>query len=82
MKNSGLQACRKAAGWKSAREFAEHIGMPVGTYTNYEQGKRELGVSVAWDLADALGCTIDQIAGREGVEYMVVTLEDDGDDQA
>ena len=60
-----LQECRKAAGWKSARAFAEHIGMPVDTYTQYEQGKRTMNIEVAWDMADYLGCTIDQIAGRE-----------------
>ncbi|MDY5809524.1 MAG: helix-turn-helix transcriptional regulator [Coriobacteriales bacterium] len=65
MTKPGLQKMRKAAGWKSARAFAEHIGMPVDTYTQYEQGKRTMNIEVAWDLADELGCTIDQIAGRE-----------------
>ena len=65
MSKPGLQKMRKAAGWKSARAFAEHIGMPVDTYTQYEQGKRTMNIEVAWDLADYLGCTIDQIAGRE-----------------
>lgn len=65
MTKPGLQKMRKAAGWKSARTFAEHIGMPVDTYTQYEQGKRTMNIEVAWDLADELGCTIDQIAGRE-----------------
>lgn len=65
MSKPGLQKMRKAAGWKSARAFAEHIGMPVDTYTQYEQGKRTMNIEVAWDLADELNCTIDQIAGRE-----------------
>ena len=42
MSKPGLQKMRKAAGWKSARAFAEHIGMPVDTYTQYEQGKRTM----------------------------------------
>ena len=33
MSKPGLQKMRKAAGWKSARAFAEHIGMPVDTQT-------------------------------------------------
>ena len=65
MSKPGLQKMRKAAGWRSARAFAEHIGMPVDTYTQYEQGKRTMNIEVASDMADYLGCTIDQIAGRE-----------------
>lgn len=60
-----LQALRKRAGYKSARIFAEHIGMNPGTYTAYEQGKRPLTVELAWSLADELGCSLDEIAGRE-----------------
>ena len=47
MSKPGLQKMRKAAGWKSARAFAEHIGMPVDTYTQYEQGKRTMNIEVA-----------------------------------
>lgn len=58
---TNLQACRKAAGFKSAREFAEYIDMPLRTYTNYEQGIREMGLSVACEIVDALGCTLDDL---------------------
>lgn len=68
MKKPGLQKMRKEAGWKSARAFAEYIGVPVDTYTQWEQGKRTLNIETAWDLADALGCTIDEIAGRKNFE--------------
>ena len=54
MSKPGLQKMRKAAGWKSARAFAEHIGMPVDTYTQYEQGKRTMNIEVAWDMADSV----------------------------
>ncbi|MBR2681633.1 MAG: helix-turn-helix transcriptional regulator [Atopobiaceae bacterium] len=60
-----LQEMRKAAGYKSAREFAEHMGMSVSTYTGYEQGRIKLSLATAWLLADELGCTIDKLAGRE-----------------
>lgn len=63
-----LQECRRAAGYKSAREFAEHIGMPVRTYTNYEQEVNELSLGLAWEFADALGCTIEDISGRKSLE--------------
>lgn len=59
-----LQECRKAAGYKSAKEFAEHMGMSVRTYTNYEQEVNELTLGMAWRFADELGCTIEDISGR------------------
>lgn len=39
--------------------------MKVGTYTNYEQGKRPLTLEQAWEFADELHCTLDELAGRE-----------------
>lgn len=60
-----LQEMRTAAGFKSAREFAEHLGMSVGTYTQYEQGYRNFSLEKAWEFADALHCTLDELAGRE-----------------
>lgn len=59
-----LQAMRKRAGYKSAREFADHAGINVNTYTNYEQGKANMSLVQAWELADLLDCTIDELAGR------------------
>lgn len=61
---TALQALRKKAGWKSARAFAEAHGWPVRTYTHYEQGDRDMNLQVAWEIADALGCTLDELAGR------------------
>ena len=61
---TNLQAIRKSRGYKSAKSFAEAIGMPLPTYTNYEQGKRIMGLDVACELADALECTLDELAGR------------------
>lgn len=60
-----LQEMRKRAGYKSAKAFAAHIGMPTRTYTNYEQGVRDITLEVAWNLADELGCTLDELAGRQ-----------------
>lgn len=60
-----LQAMRKRAGFKSARSFAESIGMPVATYTDYEQGRRSFTLERAWEFADVLGCTLDELAGRD-----------------
>lgn len=59
-----LQELRKAAGWKSAKAFAEHIGISVRTYTNYEQGARNLMLDTAVMLCNELGCTLDDLVGR------------------
>ena len=60
-----LQTVRRQAGFKSARAFAEHIGMNVNTYTDFEQGTRTLSYERAWMLADALNCTMDELGGRK-----------------
>lgn len=60
-----LQANRKAAGFKSARAFAEHLGMEVSKYTEYEQGRVGLSYAQAWIMADALECSMDELGGRE-----------------
>lgn len=59
-----LQAMRKEAGFKSAKAFAEHMGMSVSAYTEYEQGRRSFSYETAWDIADALDCTLDALGGR------------------
>ena len=68
---SNLQQIRKEAGFKSAAAFATRMGISVGTYTNYEQGKNKLTLEMAWQFADALGeamgryVSLDELAGRE-----------------
>lgn len=59
-----LQARRKEAGYKSAKSFAEYIGMETSAYTEYEQGRRSFTYEQAWEFADALNCTLDAIGGR------------------
>ena len=62
---TNLQKVRKKAGYKSARAFAEAYGMNTSTYTDYEQGRHAFTLEQAWDFADFLGCTLDELAGRE-----------------
>lgn len=62
---TNLQALRKRAGYRSAKSFAEHVGISVGTYTDYEQGRISLSLERAWEFADILNCTLDELAGRE-----------------
>lgn len=59
-----LQEFRKAAGFKSAKAFAEHLGMNPRTYTNYEQGRSGMDIELLWSFADFFGCTVDELIGR------------------
>ena len=60
-----LKEIRKARGYKSARAFAESIGMQEKTYRNYEQGARNLYLDVACELCNALDCSLDALVGNE-----------------
>lgn len=62
---TNLQKLRKEAGYRSANEFADAFGINRGTYTNYEQGKRNLTLEQAWFFADILHVSLDELAGRE-----------------
>lgn len=59
-----LQGMRKHAGFKSARVFAEYVGINPCTYTDYEQGKVTMSLSRACEIADALDCSLDELADR------------------
>ena len=59
-----LQQQRKQAGYKSAKEFANVLGIPCRTYTQYEQGTIALSLERAWQIADILQCSLDELAGR------------------
>lgn len=60
-----LQAARKAAGYKSAKAYAEHIGISKDTYTGYEQGRIAFSIETGWLFADDLGVSIDELCGHD-----------------
>lgn len=60
-----LQRLRKENGWKSARSFAAHMGYSASTYTAYEQGDVSMSLERACEIADVLGCTLDELADRD-----------------
>lgn len=67
-----LQRLRREAGYRSAKDFAEAIGVPVSTYARFERAGDgpDCGIPLPrlWAIADALGCTIDLVVGREDVD--------------
>ena len=74
-----LQARRKAAGYRSARSFADAAGIPLSAYTEYEQGRRAMSYERAWEIADVLGCSMDELGGREFKVGESVTMAADAE---
>lgn len=67
-----LQRLRREAGYRSAKDFAEALGIPSSTYSRYERAGdgADCGIPLpaAWQIADALGCSIDLVVGRENID--------------
>ena len=76
---TNLKQLRKAAGWSNADDFARSINMAPKTYRNYEQGVRQIGLDVASDICNALGCSINDLV-TEQVNYALVKLDDELND--
>lgn len=62
---SNLLELRRAAGYRSAGDFAEAHKIPASTYARYESNPDKIPLRAAWQLADVLDTTIDAIVGRE-----------------
>ena len=74
-----LQELRKLAGYKSAREFADALGVKRATLASWESGKRAMPWGYACKACDLLGCSLDQLIGREPInriQYAVVELDE------
>lgn len=69
MPENSLRRLRRAAGYSSAKAFAEEIGIPGPTYARYEQiddgPDTPMPIKNAWAIADQLCCSIDALVGRE-----------------
>lgn len=63
-----LQEMRRAAGFKSSKDFAESMGLAAPTYARYEQSPEKIPLDKAWQLADRFGCSIDAVVGRAPVD--------------
>jgi transcriptional regulator with XRE-family HTH domain len=58
-----LQQLRRARGL-SQSQLARAAGVPVGSLRGWEQARRTMLVDAAVKLADALGCSLDELVGR------------------
>ena len=67
-----LQRLRREAGYRSAKDFAAVLGIPTSTYARYERQPEgpdcAIPLSSAWQIADALGCSIDLVVGRTDLD--------------
>lgn len=62
---SSLQELRKMAGFKTAKEFAADMEIPLPTYSRYECSPDKIPLQAAWTLADRFCVPIDVIVGRD-----------------
>lgn len=46
-------------------ELAKRLHVTYATIRNWETGEREFTISTACAICDALGCTLDELAGRD-----------------
>lgn len=59
-----LKRLRKENG-VSQKEVADHIGLSVSAYSNYEQGIREPSLDILLKLSDYFDTTCDYLLGKE-----------------
>ena len=74
-----LQELRKLAGYRSAREFAAALGVKRATLASWESSNRAMPWEMAIKACDLLGCSLDQLVGREPIDrvkYAVIDLDD------
>ena len=60
-----LKYYREKAGYKSAKEFANTLGIPPNTYVGYEVRGREPKYEMLCKMADLLQVSTDDLLGRE-----------------
>lgn len=61
---ASLRRLREEAGYSTACAFAQSLGVTRTTYSRYEKDPSKIPLPAAWRMADALGCTIDDVVGR------------------
>lgn len=68
-KKRSLRELRVSKGFRSAQEFAEKIGVAASSYSRWENAgdgpDKSTSLENLWRIADALGCSIDAVVGRE-----------------
>lgn len=71
-----IQDLRRERGYRSAREFADALGISASSMSRYDNQPDSIPTKVAWAMADDLGCSIDEVVGREHVTSGRSDLQD------
>ena len=61
----GLKGIRQQAGYKTAKDLADEMGVAGSTVTRYEKEPESIPMKAAIRMADMLGCSLDDIVGRD-----------------
>lgn len=67
---ANLKQLRKAAGYRSGKQFAEANDIAVQTYLNHESGKRGMSISALFSYASLLNCGVDKIISGNDKQLM------------
>ena len=62
---TGLKEIRQEAGYKTAKDLADELGVAGSTITRYEKEPESIPMKAAIRIADMLGCSLDDVVGRE-----------------
>ena len=71
--NLQMMRLRRAAGFKSRRDFAMALGVPERRIKAWETQEATMSFEQASQVADLLGCSLDALAGRW--EYLNEDIE-------
>ena len=74
-----LRKIRKENGYASMVEFCDEIEISIGTYQNYESGKRLPTAEILLKLANFYGVTTDYLLGRESPGSELVEVVEKAD---
>ena len=61
-----LRRAREKAGYESAKDFSDRLGISYTTYMNYESKGREPKYDRLCEIAAALHVTTDELLGYDG----------------
>jgi transcriptional regulator with XRE-family HTH domain len=74
-----IQDLRREKGFRNSKEFADALGVSPSSMSRYDKDPTLIPVKVAWAMADLLGCSIDEVLGREHVTSGRSQLQEDYD---
>lgn len=71
-----IKDLRQEKGYRSAREFADALGIAASSMSRYDRDPESIPMKHAWAMADLLECSIDEIVGRKPVTSGANELQD------